>query len=217
MAYPKKTATEIIEAFELQVDDVTELSTSEELEILNRVYVRICASKPWEFLKTNATGTILQDATSYYITLPDNFMFMSENKNYTDNTTAYQNNANAKVVFIGTTYQPYQVVNFSDRRQYINQTGVCYLSLSENKIRFMATPVATTYDFDYVAKPALLVAADYPAFPGQFHDMLAYAMAIENDILQLSPKATSYQDKNEEKFKEDLLAMQYWNALQIND
>ena len=45
------TAQEIIAAFELKVDDSTELSTSEELALLNRVYQLVCDERPWEILK----------------------------------------------------------------------------------------------------------------------------------------------------------------------
>lgn len=220
MSLPKKTATEIIETFELQVNDVTELSTSEELGILNRVYQRISGSRPWEFLKTSVTGTILSDATSYYITLPDDFRFLCEDAAFTDNTLAYQGNSNPKVIFVTSpdgTLNPYRVVNYSDRRQYRNNSGIAYLDLAGNKIRFSYTPVYLTYDFDYVKKPAQLTANDYPVFPGEYHDMLAYYMAVENDILQLSEKARSYSTENADKANTDFKSMCYWNSMQYND
>jgi len=40
------TSEQIIANFELQVSDTTELSTSEEFAILNRVYNKICNLKP---------------------------------------------------------------------------------------------------------------------------------------------------------------------------
>lgn len=213
MAYTKKTATEIIEAFELQVNDVTELSTAEELIILDRVYQRICASRYWEFLRTVGSGTMSSDATSYYITIPDDFSFFAENAQYTDNTMEYNGNATPKVIFVGSTYEPVQIVNMSDRRQYQN-TCVAYVDWVNNKIRFTTTPSSTTYEFDYIKKPAVLTANDYPVLPGQFHDMLAIAMAVENDILQLSEKARSYQRENEAKLKSDMDNLIYWNAQQ---
>jgi len=217
MAYQKYTATEIIELFELQVNDVTELATAEELKILNRVYLRVCSLRPWEFLKNTASGSISQDSVGYYIDIPDGFYSFTENANYTNNTMEYQGNANPKVIFVGTTYEAYQIVNFSDRRQYLNKTNYAYLDMASNKIRFTTTPVAMTYEFDFYKLPDKLTANDYPVFPGNFHEFLAYGMAVENDILQLSEKARSYRPENEKLFKEEITNMAYWNSLQYQN
>lgn len=210
------TATEIITTFELQVNDITELSAAEELSILNRVYRKICSSKPWEFLKTTATGTVLTDATGSYITMPTDFAFFIENAQFTDNTVAYQNNASAKVIFIvqNNAYVPYQVVNFSDRRQYYNRGNYVYLDLANSKIRFTYTPVGTSYEFDYIKVPITLTVNLTPVIPTQFQEVLVYAMAVENDILQLSPKATSYAAENQAKYQMWLDDMSYHNAQQ---
>lgn len=210
------TATEIITTFELQVNDVTELSESEELSILNRVYRKVCSFRPWEFLKTTVTGTVLTDATGSYITMPSDFAFFVENAQFTDNTVAYQNNASPKVIFIvqNNTYVPYQVVNYSDRRQYYNRGNYVYLDLANSKIRFTYTPIGTTYEFDYIKVPATLTAGLTPVIPTQFQEVLVYAMAIENDILQLSPKATSYAAENRAAYQQWLDDLSYWNAQQ---
>lgn len=212
MAQPKKTAAEIITAFELQVSDITELSSSEELALLNKKYIKICSLRPWEFLKTTASGTILSDTTGYYITVPSDFGYFAENNGFTNNAANIDNNASPKVIFVGTTYSPYQIVNFSDRRQYRNQNGFAYYDAVNNIIRFTGTPVSTTYEFDYIKVPAKLITTDYPIFPGQFHDMIVYAMATDNDIVQLSPKATSYIKENNALYESDLEDMFYWNA-----
>jgi hypothetical protein len=215
MALPQKTASQIITDFELQVADLTELSAAEELALLNRLYVRICALLPWEFLKTPATGTCSTDATGAYITMPSDFAFFVENNQYTDNTQSYQNNAAAKVIFIGTSYTPYQIINFSDRRQYRNMTGYAYLDLVNSVIRLTdpvtALPTSLVYEFDYIKVPAKLATSDYPAFPGRFHDMLTFAMAVDNEILQLSDKAKSYLAQNQTKYQEYLNDMKWWN------
>lgn len=210
-------AEQIITTFELQVNDLTELSTSEELLILNRIYKRILSSKPWEFLKKVASGTISQDANGYYITLPADYQYITENAQYTDNTTEWQGNNTPKVIFVGDNYSPVRVVNFSDRRQYRNTSGIAYVSLSENKIRFTSNPNATTYEFDYIYMPADLTISDEPVFPTQFREFMAYGMAVENDILQLSEKARSYAKENEMRYITDLRNMEYWNANQRYD
>ncbi len=215
MALPTKTAEQIIELFELQVDDVTELSSTEELSILNRVYQRVCAMKPWMFLVTTATGSISSDATSSYITKPTNFAYFLENAQYTDSNLTNTPTTSPKVIYVGSNYNPVQIINFQDRRMYRNQSNFAYLSPSENKIRFTYTPSETTYEFDYCKIPDDLTTSDSPLFPANFHEMLAYGMAVEKDILELSDKAKSYAKDNNAKFNDDLLQMSYWHAQQF--
>lgn len=217
MTQPSLTCAQIITNFELQVNDITELSSSEELALLNRVYQKICLDKPWEFLKVPATGSILSDATSSYITVPADFAFFVSNNTYTDNSIGVTNNAAPKVIFVISSgqYQPYQIVNFSDRRQYLNRQGFAYLDVANNIIRFTGTPNGTTYEFDYIKVPAVLLIGDSPIFPGRFHDILTFAMATDNEILQLSPKATSYMAENSAKYQGYFLDMVWWNS-QLN-
>lgn len=206
------TGQNIIDRFELQVDDLTELSSVEELAILNRVYKRLCAELPWEILKKQDSGSISQDATSYYIDMPTDFMYFSDNALYTDNSTEWEGNNSPSVIFVGSNYEPIQVVNFSDRRQYRNNAKYAYLDYANSKIRFMANPNQTTYEFDYVYIPADLTTATSPVFPDRFHDILSYAMAVENDIIQMSEKAKSYASENQSRYRTDLDNMKYWNS-----
>lgn len=206
------TATELITEFELQVNDVTELSTSEELIVMNRVYQRVCDDRPWEFLKTNTTGTMSSDSTGYYITVPDDFAYFYENFNYTDNAYSTQINSAPKVIFVGTEYAAYPIINYADRIQYRDRTGYCYLSLSENKIRFTGTPQAFTYSMDYIKFPETLVAGSTPIFPTRFQNILVFGMAADNEIIQLSDKAKSYAPENAALFQAQLDAMALWNA-----
>lgn len=214
MALPQKTAAQIITAFELQVDDLTELSSAEELQILNRIYQRICAMMPWEFLKDFDSGSTSSDATSTYIDIPNDFAYFVENYQPTQTFEQVYSNASPKVVYVGTDYEPWQIVNWSDRRRYRNQSGICYYDRPNSKIRFTATPNSSTYEFDYVKTPDDLTTSDTPLLPGQFHDMLSYAMAVEQDIVDKSEKARSYAAENNAKFQEDLRQMRYWNAQQ---
>lgn len=210
------TATEIITSFELQVSDITELSTSEELYVLNRVYQKVCSARPWEFLKTPATGTMSGSGVDgYYVTMPSDFAFFSPNYSYTDNTISTQENSAPVVIFIGTSYTPYKVVNYSDRRQYLGQTGYAYLDYANSKIVFCGTPVSTTYSFDYIKVPATLIGASTPVIPTRFQDIIVYGMAVDDAILQLSPKATSYASENQAKYDSMMLDLAYWNS-QLN-
>lgn len=205
------TANQLIQKFELQVSDITELSSTEELLILNRINNKVCAERPWEFLKTSATGTLTGSGIDgSYIDIPTNFGFFSENFQYTNNTISPQNNAAPKVIFLGNS--PTYIVNFSDRRQYLGSTGYAYLDLGNNKIVFTGSPVERSYDFDYIKTPAILTATDTPEIPQRFQDVLVYGMAAEDSILQLSPKATSYAPENRAMYEQYILDMAYWNA-----
>lgn len=218
MTQPAKLVSTLITDFELQVNDITELSSTEELNILNRVNQKICSDRPWEFLKTSATGTMSGSGIDgYYITIPSDFGYFYENNLATNNTQTVNNNASPKVIYIGSNRTPYQIVNYSDRYQYLGKTGYAYVDLANSKIYFTGTPISTTYIMDYIKIPALLTTSDYPPFNGKFHDIIIFGMAVENDILQLSPKASSYKEENQRKYDEYLRDMQYHYAQFFNN
>lgn len=213
------TCTQIIASFELQTGDVTELSTSEELSVLNRVYQKICAKRPWEFLKTAATGSVLTDSVGSYIAVPGDFAFFAINASNTNINYGIENEASPRVIFVGSgnSWTPYQIINYSDRRSYRNQSGYAYLDMVNNKIYFTTPPVSGTYEFDYIKVPATLVAGDTPVLPSRFHDLIVYGMTLENDVLQLSKNATAYSLKNQIFYDEFMNDMVYYNAqLQLN-
>ena len=114
------TADQIIKKFELQVSDVTELSSAEELMLLNRIYQRVCDTRPWEFLKTNKQGTMSGSGVDgFYIAVPEDFAYLYENYNWTDNSYSTQLNRAPIVIFVGTARSPYYVINYADRNQYL--------------------------------------------------------------------------------------------------
>lgn len=207
------TSSEIITKFELQVSDITELSSAEELYILNRVYNKVMTSRNWEILKTYKTGTMSGSGVDgYYVTLPDDFSHLSPNALWTDNTMETQQNSSPVVVFIGDNRSPYYVVNYSDRVQYLGKTGYAYVDIANNKLVFTGTPVSTTYLFDYIKVAPALTSSDTPLIPARFQDILVYGMAVEDTILQLSPKATSYAVENQGRFESMLLDLAFWNS-----
>jgi hypothetical protein len=228
MPQPSLTAEQIIEAFELQVNDITELADQEELDLLNRVYQRLYTDRDWEFAKKTVSGNYLTDANGAFIPLPADFSHIPINNEYTDNSIGVDNNAAPKVIFMiqsgaQSTYTPFQVINWSDRRQYVNRSGFVYVDLNFNLttypqgiLRFTGgpsyVPPYTAYEYDYICVPPLLALTDTPLFPGKFHNILQFKMATENDVLQLSPKATSFQVDNEAKYQEYLLDLQFWNS-----
>lgn len=201
------TGAEIIAAFELQVSDLTELSTVEEYQILDRVYKKLMAQKPWEITKKEASGVL--STTLPYVSLPDDFLFMVANHDY----RGVEEYAGYPVVFIGDNYTPYRVVSFSDRRQYRGNSNVCYVDIVNRRLYFTIQPTAASaYEFDYQSVPDAITANTSPVFPESYHPILVHLMATEDFILQLSDKAKSYAPENAAKADSYFGDMAYWNA-----
>lgn len=198
-------ASEIIAKFELYVDDSTELSTQEELDLLNKVYQKVADDRPWEILKKEATGSI----SGTTIALPSDFAHMVENYNWTDNSYSTEINAKPNVVFIGTA--PYQIVNWSDRKQYLNNNSVCYVDLASSVVTFPVTQ-SGTYSFDYKAFPATLTLSDTPVFPARYHHILFLGMCVDDMAIQLFDKSRSYAQENQAMYNSYLRDMALWNA-----
>lgn len=201
------TGADIITSFELQVDDMTELSSTEELNLLNAVYQEIMGSRAWEITKKQGTGT--QSTSVPYIALPTDFHSLALNHSYTDRG-AY---GERPVVFVGSGYDPYQVVSWSDRRQYRTKSNVCYIDIVNSRLYFTVQPTsALAIEFDYHSVPADLATNTSPVFPSRFHKMLAFAMAVDDSILQMSDKAKSYAPENKARLEKYLEDMEYWDA-----
>ncbi len=202
------TAQQIIDnIFHLYTDDTTELSGAEELLLLNRIYQKICSTRPYEFLKTNATGVI----TNGQITLPADFLYLTENSQKTDIAVG-QGESVSKVVYVGLSYTPYKVINFSDRANYREADGYCYLDLANSKIVFPNSLLNDTYDFDYIKIPADLAVGDSPVFPSPYHSVIGYGMAIDGFAIQLFDKAKSYAQENQAKYNSLISDLNYYNA-----
>ncbi len=200
-------ASDIIQRFELQMDDSTDLSSTEELDLLNKIYTRVCMERPWEFLKKSFAGTT--STTLAYVSLPDDFAYLTQNYNYTDASST----ASRPVVFVGSTYRPYQVVSWSDRRQYREQDGYCYIDIANGRLYFTLQPAsAEAVEFDYSSVPEALALADTPLIPARFHDMLYHGMCVEDNVIQQSDKARSYAQENNQMYKRIFDDLCFWNA-----
>lgn len=201
------TAAQIITDFEMQVGDSTELSSTEELRLLNRVYQRVCSDRPWEFLKK--TASLTQSTSVPYVALPSDFGYLSPNYNYSGNDWY----AEGSVALVGSSLSPYTIIPFSDRRRYLNASNKAYIDSVNNRIYFtLQSTAANTFEFDYIAAPADLASGDTPAIPTRFQPILVYGMASEDFVIQLSDKAKSYAPENEARYKQYLADMASWNA-----
>lgn len=206
----------ILNKFHLYTGDQSELSTSDELDLLNDKYDIIMSDRHWSFLKTSASGAISVSGGVASIALPSNFRYLTENNLKTDNSETIYNNAAAKVVFVGAAYTPYQVVNYSDRRQYRGNGGnYCYIDLNLKQIIFFVVPADTSYyEFDYIQTWSPITLTTSPIFPAEYHKMLAPMMALDSVIMNLFDRTHSYSNENQALVTERMSALKYWDSMQ---
>lgn len=209
--------SDVISKFETYVDDATELSSQQELDLVQKIFNKVWTAKPWEFAKSSASGSYA--LTTPNIPIPQDFSNFLENDQASDNTREVNNNASPKVVFIGSNYQPFQVVNWSARRKYRNRTGFLYLDLPNDAISFTCLPVAIdTYEFDYkTTAPTLVLDDEIPGIPSDFHDMLYHGMAVDDEIILRFPRANAYAPDNQAQYNAYFAALAQWNASLQND
>ena len=203
----------IVNKFHLFCGDQSELSTQDELDLLNKQYDDVLNSRVWNFLKKPTSGSISTDGVTAWITLPTDFRFFVENNEKTDNASTTYNNASQKVIFVGPDYTPYQLVNWSDRRQFKNTSGYAYVDLANNKIVFTSLPCDYTYEFDYIGNWDAIELNTYPIFPGDFHDMLYHAMCVDSNIINLVEKANSYAAENKKSVDDMMQKLCYYDSM----
>lgn len=202
-----ETAGDIITKFELYMDDTTELSFDEELDLLEQKYQEVSSEVDWESLKKAYSGT----ASGLTLSLPSRFSHLIENYSYSDANTEY---ANGPVIFVGSNYDPYQVVNWSDRRRYRDHSNIAYLDLPNNNLVFPVAPSSgAAVEFDYIEYPASIDSTDdVPWIPERFRSILFYLMCTDDTIIQQSEKALSYKNENEQRAEAVMNRMKMWNA-----
>lgn len=203
------TAQEIIEKFEIYTSDTTELSSSAELDLCNKIYQMILANRPWYFLYKTHTPTITTDVNGIAsFALPNDFSYIP--------ITSYETDISSygadKVIFVGPTNQPYKVINFTDRRKYENIDGFCYIDMAQNKIVFTKVPQYSTASYDYIYNADDLELTDSPIFPAQFHPMIYHGMVLDDMGIQLFDKNRSYANENWTAFQRYLNDFSYWNS-----
>lgn len=183
--------SDIIQKFELFIGDSTELSTTEEVDLTQKIYNKILNSDEWEFLKKEATGTI----SGTEIIQPADFNRM----------TSIQR------IYLGANKREFVEVPFDRRREFDNQNGYFYYDARQEKFIFTVSQ-SDTYSFDYIYVPAALdTTISNPVFPVRFWDMIYHGMCLDSDIINLSDKARSYAQVNEAKYASLLADMQSWN------
>ena len=188
------TIDQIVEKFNLQVDDASELSTAESFELANDVYQDVQDDRPWEWLKTPYSGTTSTSVP--YIALPADFKEIAPNKD------------NESVVFVGTDFQEYKVISFADRRDYRDQDGFCYIDIPNSRLVFTLQPTsAKAVEYDYIKVAATLTTGTSPIFRSGFHKIIMYGMAMKFPSIEQADKGTSYASDNRAEYLRLLTSM----------
>lgn len=207
------TKAEIIAKFHLFMDDTSELSSQEESDLFDKIHAAVAADRPWEIYRKAFTGT--QSTSVDYVALPSDFAYLLQNHNYTEDDAE----AHRPVVFVGTSFIPYPVVNYGDRRQYRNKEGYAYIDIVNSRLVFTKQPgSAQSVEFDYSSAPEALELNESPAIPERFHDIYYHLMCVDDFIIQQSDKAKSYAAENRTRAADYYASMSLWNAnlVQIN-
>lgn len=200
------TKSELIVKAQLYLDDTSDLSSAEFSDLFDKMYRKVNSYLPWEGTKSEGTGTT--STTVPYVALPSDFLYLTANANYTDSSEY----ASRPVVFRGTGYTPYEVVSWSDRRQY-RQDSKAYIDFANSRLYFTKQPtVAESVEFDYHAQQTALTDNDSPWFPEEYHDVLYHMMVSDDFIIQQSDKAKSYKSENDKIAKDYLEQMAWWNS-----
>lgn len=189
--------TALIARFNLQVDDSSELSDSESLDLANEIYTEIQNDRWWEWLKKEYTG--VTSTTVPYITLPTDFKTFS------------RNSEGNSVVFVGTQPQNYKVIPYSKRRDYRDADGYCYLF--DWKLYFTKQPTAVlSIEYDYICSAPLLTTTTEPLFIEWLHDIISYGMSAKFSNMEMTDKAQSYQRENTGEYLKKLSQLRLLDA-----
>ena len=201
------TKAQIITKAQLYLDDMSELSTQEFSDLFDKMYRKVNSDRPWEGTKAEFTGTT---STSLpYISLPTDFLYLTANHNYSESSEA----AEFPVIFRGSTYKPYTVVSWSDRRQYRDSDKHAWVDFANSRLYFSKQPTtAEAVEFDYHKQMTALTDNDSPWFPAEYHDVLYHLMVADDFMIQQSEKAKSYRDENLKAAKDYMEHMAWWNS-----
>lgn len=195
------TGAEIIAKFNVYVDDDSQLSSSEELALLNDIIQNVVNHRTWNWLKKEHTDTMSTSVP--YIALPSDFGYMLSNDEL--------DGEDRVVVYVGADSEPYIVVSFSDRRNYRDKDGFAYIDRVNSRLVFTKQPSeAKSVEFDYFYIPDDLSAtSETPVIPSRFHKILVHGMAMDHNIIEQSEKARSYRAENEVEYARIMARMEY--------
>lgn len=221
------TGTTLIQLLNRLVGDSAELSDSEALDLLNRKYTDVQNDRPWEWLKATATGTTSTSVP--YIALPSDFKMMAPNSSGNQGLQfgnsgvplgytgyIYEPWPNVSVVFVGTEYQPYRVIPFEQRRNFIDSEGFCYIDIVNQRLYFTLQPTSVkVIEYDYIKVAPAITAGTSPIFsPNQpsNHAILAYGAAVEFPSLEQAEGQVNYAAHYQRQYDKILTDLAYEDA-----
>jgi hypothetical protein len=194
------TGQDIINKFEVQTDDSTELSSQEELDLANKVLRFIYDFQAWEFLRKKATGTVAAAG----IVVPADFLHCMVNYSE-DMTSALPDTA---VVYLGGS--PYKVIPMGARNSS-PLTNVCWYNPSNRTIEFKTSMAGQAYEFDYKYLPVDITVSTEPILPTS-HYIVVYGMLIDDDVIQKTDKGRSNIVENTNAFNQQLSNLKSYNS-----
>jgi len=189
------TKAQIVQKFELYMDDMTELSTSESGELFDKIYEEVSTERPWEYLKKELSGT-------FPLTIPSDFLYFLTNNQY----QASGEYGSRPTVRFESGNMP--IVSFSDRNNY--KGGVAYI---EAGVLTTKTPGFTgmTATADYMSVAPTLTNNQSPWFPIH-HDVIYHGMCRDAFMIMQTEKAKSYALEHEAQFQKYMGRLALWNA-----
>ena len=194
------TGQQIINKFRTYVDDGSELSTAEELALLNKKYNELQNDREWEWCKTTESG--LQSGA--YIQLPLTTRFIADDVESDLGRVVYDTDNNDIA---------YPIYPSSKRRQFRNE-----LWYDETNKRIMLPtdrvhPITgKNYEVDLYVEQEALTLTTSPVFRAGFHDILVHAMALDFDIIDQMESAFSKQANNQSAYNNFYSDMCYEDA-----
>jgi hypothetical protein len=198
----KKTGEQIINKFETYTDDTTNLSTEDELSVLNNKLTLIYEEQAWEFLRKVASGSI---GVSNKIYLPNDFNEFMENYDLEGNGVA------EKVVIVG--IEPFLVIPQSQRNN-APYPRVCWINSADNSIEFSVGGLANqNYSFDYKYIPVELKLNTVSALPSGYDEMMPILqMLMDEEVISKSEKARSNMQYNSMQYQKYLTNLKLKDA-----
>lgn len=203
-----QTADQIIEKFELQVDDQSELSTTESFALLNKVLRKVYTMHSWAWLMKSASASVSNKEAD----LPSDYYYILES--YDDNTGTPREMVH--VTSNNSSYSRVIVIPQNARRNYSDNQSICWIDLVNDKIKFQTSDYdGQTVEFDYQHLPANVSTGEYPVGPKNLQDALPHLMAAEFDFQQQVEKGLSYAGENLQMYRDYLSDMIYQNDIHL--
>lgn len=196
------TTLDIIKKFRILTDDQTELSSDEEVFFADKVLRTVYKKNQWEFLRKTASGSFTGGYIDISVVAPD-FDTLMANYSESNEVATFPDTV---VIWVGG--NPYKVVPMGGRQ---NQSGVAYVDLVAKRIYILGID-SGTFEFDYKHRPATLTSGATPVIPEDFEMMIAYGMAMDDDVIQKTEKGRSNFKENTLKFDEYMSDLKSYNA-----